>query len=93
MSVDSSQITFWIGVCGFAVLLLDRVVSIVRGVTSGEHTIQTQLAVLQTKVEETKGLITTLASKQENHSSSHTEQLANLERRLTILETKGTKHP
>lgn len=94
MTVDSSTVTFWIGVAGFSVLILDRVVQIVRGVSTGEHTIQTQLAVLQTKVEETKGLITALTNKQENHASDHTEQLRALEKRVTMLEvSKGAKSP
>lgn len=92
MTLDAA-IMFGVGVSGFAIMVLEKVVGIVRGVSSGEGEVRTQLAVLTNKVAETQELVKSLVAKQEGHVQDHTAELHNLQTRVAVLEQKaGIRH-
>lgn len=89
MTLDSNAIMFGVGIAGFVVMILDRVVSLVRGYTSGEGDLKTQIALLSQKVESMNISVSQLVSKQDLHQGDHQKEIADLDRRVTLLEARG----
>lgn len=88
MTLDSNAVMFGVGIAGFVVMVLDRVVQVVRGYTSGEGDLKTQIALLSQKVESMNASVTQLVSKQDIHQGDHQKEIADLDRRLTLLEAR-----
>jgi outer membrane murein-binding lipoprotein Lpp len=101
VNIPSEIVVFAIGVGGFAVLLLDKASSILRGYASTEqgategkkagdrvHELNTQLAVLASEVKATNAKVDLLLSRQDTHQGNHTTEISELTQRVAKLEAR-----